>query len=65
MSAFMVMLGSYAAITGLVGIEALCGAMAASLPPYRRQHVEANEKALRAGCDRGPAGAAPAWAEPA
>ncbi len=65
MTASMVMLGTYAGITRLAGIDALCEAMASSLPPYRKQHVEANEKALRAGFEQAPAGAAPAWTEEA
>ena len=39
----------------------LVEAMRAALPPYRRQHAEGNEAALRAGHAAAPAGAAPAW----
>ena len=35
-----------------------------AVPPYRRQHVEANERALRAGFDAVEALAAPAWEPP-
>jgi 2-oxoglutarate ferredoxin oxidoreductase subunit gamma len=49
MGASMVLLGAFCAGTGLVGIDALVGAMTALIPSYRREHVEANEAALRAG----------------
>ena len=55
----LVMLGAYAAITGLVGVESLVSAMKQVVPSYRRQHVEANEKALRAGYEAAPLLAAP------
>jgi len=58
-----VLLAAYCAITGLVGVEALVGAMRQLVPPYRTQHLAANEAALRAGYDAAPPGAAPAWAE--
>lgn len=61
LSASMVLVGAHARITGLVGIDALVAGMRDSLPPYRRQHLEANEKALRAGFDSALSGAAPAW----
>jgi 2-oxoacid:acceptor oxidoreductase gamma subunit (pyruvate/2-ketoisovalerate family) len=61
MVAAMVMIGAHAWITGLVGIESLVAAMRESVPPYRRQHVETNEKALRAGFAHAQPGA-PAWA---
>jgi 2-oxoacid:acceptor oxidoreductase gamma subunit (pyruvate/2-ketoisovalerate family) len=61
MVAAMVMIGAHARITGLVGIESLVAAMRESVPPYRRQHVETNEKALRAGFAHAQP-AAPAWA---
>ncbi len=61
LSAAMVLIGAYAAVTGLVGIDSLVRAMEQSLPPYRKQHVQTNAKALRAGFDSAPQGAAPAW----
>lgn len=61
LGASMVMTGAYAAITGLVGLDAAIEAMAASLPSYRRQHVTANETSLRAGFESVEALAAPAW----
>jgi Pyruvate/2-oxoacid:ferredoxin oxidoreductase gamma subunit len=57
----MVMVGAYAGVTGLVGIDALVDAMRASIPPYRVQHADANERALRAGWDLLPRGTSPAW----
>jgi Pyruvate/2-oxoacid:ferredoxin oxidoreductase gamma subunit len=56
-----VLLAAYCAITGLVGVEALVAAMQKLVPPYRTQHLVANEAALRAGFEVAPAGAAPAW----
>src|SRR5687768_16646280 len=61
MSAGLVLLGAYAAVTGLVGLDALIAAMARLVPPYRSQHIAKNEAALRAGHDTVPALAAPVW----
>jgi Pyruvate/2-oxoacid:ferredoxin oxidoreductase gamma subunit len=58
----MVVTGAYAAITGIVALDSLIAAMRESLPPYRKQHAELNEKALRAGYEMAPANVAPAWA---
>jgi 2-oxoglutarate ferredoxin oxidoreductase subunit gamma len=55
----LVMLAAYCAITGLVGVESLVTAMKQVVPSYRRQHVEANEKALRAGFAAAPRRAVP------
>ena len=62
MSAGFVLLGAYAAVTAMVGVDALVGAMTQLVPPYRVQHVAANETAIRAGAAAAPAGAAPVWA---
>jgi len=62
MGASMVLLGAFCAATGLVGVEALVDAMTALIPSYRREHVEANEAALRAGVVAAPSAAASeAW----
>ena len=63
LTASMWMTGAYAGITGLVGLEAAIEAMQASLPPYRRQHIEANATALRAGFEAIEGQSAPAWTE--
>ena len=63
MSASYVLLGAYAAITGVVGVDALVGAMKEMVPSYRTQHLAANEAALRAGAEAGPEAAAPAWGD--
>jgi Pyruvate/2-oxoacid:ferredoxin oxidoreductase gamma subunit len=63
LTAALVLIGAYASLTGLVSSASLVEAMRQSVPPYRRQHVEANERALRAGCGTVPANAAPAWLE--
>jgi len=57
----MVMLGAYCGTTGIVDLASLVEAMRESIPPYRTQHIEANEKALRAGWDLLPPGEHPAW----
>jgi Pyruvate/2-oxoacid:ferredoxin oxidoreductase gamma subunit len=64
MAAAMVLVAAHARITGLVGLESLVAGMRESVPPYRRQHLEANEKALRAGFAHPEPGAAPAWSAP-
>ena len=46
-----VLLGYYNAVTGMVSPEALAAAMGELLPPYRKQHAAANERALAAGAD--------------
>ena len=61
MAGSMVMAGAYAAATGVVSLESLCGAVAESLPPYRRQLAEVNVAAIHAGFDATPRDVAPAW----
>ena len=61
MVAGFVLLGAYTAITEIVSLDALVAAMRKLVPPYRRQHVAANETALRAGFERGPRAAAAVW----
>jgi 2-oxoglutarate ferredoxin oxidoreductase subunit gamma len=61
MGGAMVMLGAFATNTGIVHVDALVAAMAASIPPYRTQHIAANERALRAGAELLPANEQPAW----
>ena len=61
MGGSMVMLGAYVTTTGIVKMDALVDAMRASIPSYRTQHIEANERALRAGADLLPANDFPAW----
>jgi 2-oxoglutarate ferredoxin oxidoreductase subunit gamma len=62
MTASLVILGAYAATTGIVGLDALRDAVEVSLPPYRRQHVAVNHRALEAGHASVPPGTRPAWA---
>lgn len=61
LSGSMVMLAAYCSATGIVTTDALITAMRASIPSYRTQHIEANERALRAGTELLPAGEFPAW----
>jgi Pyruvate/2-oxoacid:ferredoxin oxidoreductase gamma subunit len=49
MGASMVMMGAYAAVSGLVAVESLCEAVGAALPSYRTQHIALNTDALRRG----------------
>jgi len=67
MTASMVITGAYVAITGLVSLDAAIAGMRDAVPPYRQQHVEANDAAIRAGHDlavgAGWLGAAPAFGE--
>jgi 2-oxoglutarate ferredoxin oxidoreductase subunit gamma len=64
LTAAMVMLGALAAVSGLVSLDALGRAVTRCVPPYRRQHVEANILALAAGARRVPAGTFEAWPAP-
>jgi 2-oxoglutarate ferredoxin oxidoreductase subunit gamma len=61
MTASMVMVGAYAAVTELTALESLIEAVAASLPSYRSKHVELNVAALRAGYDAAPPTRVSAW----
>ncbi|HWC37580.1 MAG TPA: 2-oxoacid:acceptor oxidoreductase family protein [Acidimicrobiales bacterium] len=61
MGATMVMVGAYAGVTGLVGVDAAVEGMRQSLPPYRQQHAATNESAIRAGAEAVEPLAAPAW----
>jgi 2-oxoacid:acceptor oxidoreductase gamma subunit (pyruvate/2-ketoisovalerate family) len=63
LAASMVLLGAYAGITGMVGVESLVQGMRESVPSYRQQHLTLNEKALRAGFEGAESNAAPAWSE--
>ncbi len=61
LGASMVMTGAYSGITGLVTLDAVVAGMRESIPPYRRQHVAANEDALRAGFEHVDRLSFPAW----
>jgi 2-oxoglutarate ferredoxin oxidoreductase subunit gamma len=61
LSAGFVMLGAFAAITGLVQVGSAQAAMRELVPAYRTQHVAANERAIEAGAAAVPSMAAPAW----
>lgn len=61
LGASMVMTGAYAGITGLVTLDGAIAGMRESIPPYRKQHVEANEAALRAGFEHVDRLSHPAW----
>jgi Pyruvate/2-oxoacid:ferredoxin oxidoreductase gamma subunit len=63
MTASMVMVGAYAAVTGLVGVDALVDAVPSALPSYRAKHAVLNQDAVRAGYDAAPAVRVDAWAE--
>jgi len=59
----MVTVGAYSALTGLITLDSAIEAMQESIPSYRRQHIEANERALRAGHNAVTPGLYPAWQE--
>jgi 2-oxoglutarate ferredoxin oxidoreductase subunit gamma len=61
MGGALVMLAAFCGTTGLVRVDALVEAMRASIPPYRTQHIAANERALHAGAGLLPANEFPAW----
>jgi Pyruvate/2-oxoacid:ferredoxin oxidoreductase gamma subunit len=61
----MVMVGAYVGITGLVGLDATVEGMRQSIPPYRKQHIAANEAAIQAGFDAVDHLAFPAWEQEA
>lgn len=55
MTAGFVLLGAYVVLTGLVSVDGAVAAMRQLVPPYRTQHLEANEVAIRAGAAQVPA----------
>ncbi|MHB8463426.1 MAG: 2-oxoacid:acceptor oxidoreductase family protein [Acidimicrobiales bacterium] len=59
-AASMVMIGAYAAVTGLVSIDSLVECVGGALPSYRSGHAERNVRALRAGFEAGPRDLVPA-----
>jgi Pyruvate/2-oxoacid:ferredoxin oxidoreductase gamma subunit len=61
-AASMVLIGALAGVTDLLGVDGLVASMSEALPAYRRQHVELNERALRAGCESVPRSRHRAWA---
>jgi len=48
-AAGLIILGAFVAVTGVVDHDRLVSAMTSLLPPYRKQHAEANARALAAG----------------
>lgn len=58
MATGFVLLGAYCMATGMAQLDSLIAAMKELVPPYRTQHVAANEAALRAGAEATPAPAA-------
>lgn len=51
----VIMLGAFAAATGIAALGSLTAALPDVLPPYRHRHIPANEAALRAGHAAAPA----------
>jgi Pyruvate/2-oxoacid:ferredoxin oxidoreductase gamma subunit len=64
-AAALVLLGAFVASTGLVSAENLDAALEAALPPYRRESIESNRRALAAGREAVTPLAMPAWREEA
>ncbi len=60
-AAALILLGAFARATGIVSAESLDKALAASLPSYRSQFLEANQRAIAAGFAALPALSTPAW----
>ena len=61
LAASLVILGAYASMSSIVALPSLIEGMRASIPSYRTQHIETNERAIRAGWELLPAGEVPAW----
>jgi 2-oxoglutarate ferredoxin oxidoreductase subunit gamma len=61
LGASLILIAAYANLTGLVKVESLVEAMRQSVPAYRRQHLEANERTLREGFLALPADAVATW----
>jgi 2-oxoglutarate ferredoxin oxidoreductase subunit gamma len=53
-----ILLGAFTALTNIVSFDSIVTAMTELLPPYRRQHVDANKQALELGASQVTAGAA-------
>jgi len=49
MSASLVLAAAFSGATGFASCESLVAAMRECVPSYRKQHIEANERALRGG----------------
>jgi Pyruvate/2-oxoacid:ferredoxin oxidoreductase gamma subunit len=64
-AAALVLLGAFANATGIVSAESLDKALAASLPSYRSQFLEANQRAIATGFSALPALTTPAWTKEA
>lgn len=65
MAASYILLGAYAAVTGVVGVDSLVEAMRETVPSYRTQHLANNEAALRKGAELVDPLVTPAWVEAA
>ena len=61
MASCLVLASAFAGATRFVSLDSLVSAMTECVPSYRRQHLEANESALRAGFDLVGDPAEPAW----
>ncbi|HLW18083.1 MAG TPA: 2-oxoacid:acceptor oxidoreductase family protein [Actinomycetota bacterium] len=61
LAASMVLVGAYAAATGLVALDTLTGAISESLPSYRQKTVEVNVAAVRGGYEAASRDLAIAW----
>lgn len=62
MTAGFLLLGAFASASRLVGLDAVVDAMRELVPPYRREHLAANEAAIRAGAGAVTEGQADLWA---
>ena len=63
MAGALVLLSAFCGTTQLVGLDSLIEAMREAVPPYRKQHIEANARALEVGYASLPPNGALAWPE--
>lgn len=61
LSAGFVLLGAYIGVTGIVDVDRASAVIGEIIPPYRRQHIEANQRALHAGAQAVDALSRPVW----
>jgi 2-oxoglutarate ferredoxin oxidoreductase subunit gamma len=65
MAASLVLVAGFAGATGLVTLGSLLSALEECVPSYRRQHIEANQRALHSGFELLTGQAEPAWPDEA
>lgn len=61
LSSGFVLMGAYIGVTGIVDVDRASAAIGQIIPPYRRQHIEANQRALHAGAQAVDELSRPVW----